>query len=79
MQALAADWKSGESVRPIRDRGFGWSKELPQYHEEGCFRYGGDKISTWPLPTNPVNLSAMMRTREEEIKGDLSPLNPVSS
>jgi hypothetical protein len=73
MQALTADWESGDSVRSVRDRGFDWSKELPQYHEEECFRYGGDKRSARPFPTNSVNLSEMMRTREEEIKGDLSP------
>jgi len=66
MQALTADWESGDSVRSVCDRGFDWLKELPQYH-------GGDKRSERPFPTNSVNLSEMMRTREEEIKGDLSP------
>jgi hypothetical protein len=78
MQDLAADWKSGESARSVRDKGFGWLKESSQYHEKGHFRYGRDKRSVRPSPTNPVNQSAMMRRCEEEIKGERSPLNPVS-
>ena len=77
MQDLAAEWESGESQRYVRGRDSGWTKELPQYHEEWCFRFGGDKRSARPLPTNSVNPIAIMRTHAEEIKGDLFPLNPV--
>jgi hypothetical protein len=74
MQALATEWDSGESKSLMRGRGFGWTNELPQYHEEWCLRFGGDRRSTRPCPTNYVNPNAIIRTHAEEIKGDLSPL-----
>jgi len=77
MQDLAAAWESGESQRSEWGRGSGWMKELAQYHEEWCFRFGGDKSYARPLPRNPANPNAIMRTRAEEIKGDLCPLIPV--
>jgi hypothetical protein len=76
---MSAGRKSGESLRPERVREFGWTREPFQYHETERFRYGGDKRSARPSPTNPADQRAMMRRHEEGIKKRAnSLLNPVS-